>query len=261
MANLLSRTLSTSPESDDVVYICESGGPTDGKVEIYDVFSVPITTHTVINFNNSQTRYDIQTIINNLPRLIRIGVQLTLQFADGTYNLDDQINIQGFYGGGSLFIQGNTSETYALHTNQAVHLNFNNDTVGIYCRGNSLGEIRIQYLKITAQDKECVTCQWSSYYVVENNYCIVTGTTVANQGVIHLAGNVKGRVQFNYINGGYYGIRSSVCSIIDSYLNDDTGTQPVYGLRANTGSMIGKREGQPTGSTADESIVNGGAIR
>ena len=98
----------------------------------------PTLTQT-INFNNSMTRAQIQAKINSVGKYVPQGQTLTFQFADGTYNLDQSLLFTGFYGGGTIHIQGNIAEPNAfdLHTTQQVILDFSSgDRHGIQVNMN-----------------------------------------------------------------------------------------------------------------------------
>lgn len=77
-----------------------------------------------LNLNNGMAADDINAKVDLLPRYIPYGKTLTIQFADGTYTLNKTLNFAHFNGPGTLLIQGNSSETTALHSNQAVVLDF-----------------------------------------------------------------------------------------------------------------------------------------
>ena len=139
MAKLTDLTESTESTKNDILYLSNEAGSSDGKQAFNSVFALPQLTSEVINLNNFMTASEIQDIINDVPRYIPRGSNVAFQFADGIYNLDAKLDFTRFYGEGLITIQGNTLETDAtvLHTTQQVHLNFNNGTNGLYIVRNS----------------------------------------------------------------------------------------------------------------------------
>ena len=63
-----------------------------------------------------------------------------------------------------------------------------------------------------------------------------------------------------YVSNHADGITGKLSTVF-SYDNDDTGTQPAYGLHATNAGTIGKQGTQPAGSTSNELADNGGEIR
>jgi len=261
MAKLITKTTRT-PEVNDYFYISSNDGLTDGKVELQDMAVIPETTRN-INFTSSQTAAQIQAEIDAVGRYIPVNVNLTFQFGNGTYTLDNQLLFQGFYGGGNIQIYGDTSQTDALHTNHNVHLNFNNDTHGIYILKCAMKNIRLKHLKITTDNaKSSIIGQRLKWIEVQYNYCISTAKGSSSTRSIYILDGTDGRTDYNYISGSYYGIHSSICAHISSNNNDDTGTQPTVGLRADGNGIIGKLgASQPTGSITNEATRQGGEIR
>jgi hypothetical protein len=251
---------SMTEQNDRYVYLVAEDGLSDGKAEMGDITVIPEVSQT-LNFTNSQTATEIQAEIDALHKYIPQGVSITLQFADGTYNLSSSISVRGFYGEGQFNIRGNTSETAGLHTNQAVHLNFNNSTWGINVTNNSLSLVFIEYLRVTVQDgNTAINLQRQGHSRIRYNYITCGGTTNgSNSAILAHQGN---RVQAinNYFSNCYYGIRAYSTSMVNSQNNDDTGTLPRYGLASQRTATIGKNGTQPAGSTANETTAGGGVI-
>jgi len=260
MKKLIERTTRT-PLPTDYLYLMEDSAVSDGKTQVKDIMVIPETTRT-INFNNSMTATEIQDEINAVSRYIPPNIAITFQFADGTYNLDNQLVFNGFFGGGVLNIYGKVSEGDSLHTNQAVHLNFNNDTTGLWIYGCFLSQFRVQNLKVTCDDGyNCLYLLQNEYGIVLSNYFIHNGNSSSASAGIHAVGNGTTRVRNNYFSGNYMGIYSNHASYIYSEINDDTGTQPKYGLLARLSGVIGKASTQPAGSISNENIASGGIVR
>ena len=262
MIKKLNELSTKTPEANDVVYIVDENGLTDGKVELQDITVIPETSRT-INLNNSMTASDIITEINSIGRYLPEGVVITIKFADGTYTLDQQIVISGFYGGGRVNMHGNTSESASLHTNQAVHLNWTGSgSHGLYVIANTNPDWTFQYLKITTDDGYTgLICQRMRYCFVGYSYFVSTGKTSSETRGVYIINEATAQVTNNYFTGQYYAIEARDEAHIYSTINDDTGTQPNYGIRAINASTIGKNSTQPSGSTANELSQNGGIVR
>jgi len=213
-----------------------------------------------INFNSSMTASQIQALIDQQPRFVPWGTTLIFQFADGTYNLTEPLYFIGFFGGGRIFVQGNTSETAGLHTNQAVFLDFSGTASGlssIYVNACSIQSFVIRYLKIRKFGSDVIKIRDSSASVV---YCYCIGNS-SSHAIVEFQRSF-GRVNYTYVSGGAAtGIQSDDGATIICLNNDDTGTKPVYGLDARDGAVIGRRGTKPSGSTADEHTQSGGVIR
>jgi len=263
MGNLDSLT-NREPEQNDYIYITSSDGSEDGKVQFKNITSLPERS-TTVNFNSSMSAGTINSMINDLNHYIPSSHNLTLQFADGTYTLNDDIFINDFYGGGILRIYGNTSETNAttLHTTQSVHLNFTSSgNHGLYIFGNTIPHIDVFNLKITTDDGlSSLIIQRGAHARVFYNYFVSNGKTSTNTRSLYVIDETSVEAKHNYINGSYYGFEARNGAHIYSNTNDDTGTQPTYGLRAVGACTIGKNSTQPAGSTSNELSQNGSIIR
>lgn len=228
---------------------------------------LPETTRT-INFTTADSAADIQAKIDAVGKYIPQGVTVTFQFADGTYILNDGVQFTGFFGGGTILIQGNRGEANPndLHTTQEVYLDFNTagspagciwfQSCGVYIKvlnfkirkDNSAGTDAIIY---------CTDCTRSLFLAY--NYIFGDDSPTGCDG-INVSWCLAVRCQENYISSVYYGLKSQGSLIFSEY-NDDTGTLPVYGMRAFQGGVVAKEGTQPAGSTANETTDTGGVIR
>lgn len=241
------------------------------KIEINNTLIVdnidfsPTKTQT-IDFDNSMTAAEIQAIIESVPRFIPSGQTITFQFADGTYNLNQQLSFFGFYGGGNIFIFGNTAEADAttLHTTQQVFLDFSSvDSSGIYV-GKTMCGVYIYNLKI----KVNTNINWRSAIqiaytpiqaTIRNSYLLGTDTTYGI-GIYNTYGTIAD-MRYNYVSNLARGVECSGESTCFSFNTDDTGTLPAYGLYVQSAGTLGKYGIQPAGSTANENVGSGGEIR
>lgn len=229
-----------------------------------DVYDAPYTGETTrtINLDDSMTVTEIQELINDVGRNIPAGVVITLQFANGDYTLTSPLYFNGFYGGGQILVQGNTSETDAniLHTTQDVVLDFTT-SVGFSIDGN---KVKLLFQNLRIEVITALQCMFFSSTGGGDNrvqycYCLVGGTTGNGAGVFTQRGSVVQIVK-TYFTGGLGAIWGLVNSQIYSSGNDDTGTLPLYGLRSDGNTVLGKDGTQPSGSTANEYTNRGGQI-
>jgi hypothetical protein len=155
------------------------------------------------------------------------------------------------------------SQTDGLHTNHNVHLNFTSSgSNGINFIHSRLMIVYIEHLKVTCDDGySCISVQRNGLYYVRYNYCINVAKTSSSSIGIYVVSGPSSIVEHNYLSNNYAGLRASNCGVIDSNNNDDTGTQPTYGMIAQTNGVIGKTGTQPAGSTGNESQSLGGQIR
>jgi len=226
------------------------------------------TTQTV-NFDNSMTAAQIQALIDAVPRYIPPGVIVTFQFADGEYTLNATLSFIGFFGGGSLYIYGNTGEANAtiLHTSQSVFLNFSASS----CYGLSFKYIQcfVYFRNLKIKTKSHTTAYFSvfiqyclSFIDIRYNYLLGENATVGNTGaclaVLASSSVYSYRNTMSYHTSGHY---VSQMSMIESNSTASVvGELPQYGLVASASTII-KVGTQTTGSVGNESSSDGGVIR
>jgi hypothetical protein len=194
---------------------------------------------------------------------IPAGYTVTLQFANGTHTWTSSMDLQEFNGGGILRFMGNQSEGDSLHTNQAVtivgtaisdapHITINNSNISVHIEkikfslGSDNNHMPIKPINIQGQ------IYMNACYVISN------GTRDGYGIWTEYCQNVL--IENNYFNNLSVGVNAQRTSSILSNNNDDTGTTPSYGLRAQS-AVIMKQGTQPTGNTANELTANGGVIR
>jgi len=262
MAKKLNELSTRTPVNTDYMYITTNDGTVEGKQQLINITELPVQGNITVTFNSSQTRDEIQTIINEQDRYIPHGSSITFQFSNGTYTLDDTLYFLGFYGSGYINIWGDHSQTDDLHTNHNVHLNFTSaGNHGINCAHNRMPIIYVEHLKITADDGySALLVQRQGFFTIRYNYCISVAKTSSGSTGIYVTSGSAALVEDNYVSNNYYGLHVGNNGTLDSTNNDDTGTQPNYGLRASTNGILGKNGTQPAGSTANESFSIGGKI-
>lgn len=220
-----------------------------------------------INFDNTMTRDEIQAVISGIGKHIPGGVVITIQFADGTYTLDDWLVFAGFIGNGQIKVQGNRNEDNAndKHTTQQVFLDFSGQVCDGLVAGGSLTSIEFYNLKVkildSAAEHFCFHSFEPSSIRIWYNYAFSTGNS-RSIGFHSHYGSVQ-RVQKCVAGKLKYGIEADVCGQTYSCDNIDNGVndRPVIGLHALANGVIGKAFGQPVGNTQNELAHYGGAIR
>lgn len=250
--------------------IVEVGGWAGRAIDVYDdgnvrfgkaIYGGGLDANKTVNLDNSMSAATIQALIDAQPKYIPYGKTLTFQFADGTYTLSAELVWEGFDGGGTVRIYGNASDN-SLSTTKAVYLNFSGQACnGIVVYACSC-KMDIHFLKIAVNSSGgwcyCLSAQHNIRVVAQYNYFLGNSTT-NGAGVLVIMGKFYAYSNyFSDIQRAFYG--SNDVEIM-SYNNDDTGTQPAYGLYAAYNTTIGKRGTQPAGSTANELVSWGSVIR
>jgi hypothetical protein len=216
------------------------------------------TTQTV-NFDNSMTTAEIQALIDAIPKYLPVGVEVTFQFADGTYTSTGTIIFEGFYGGGSAYVYGNSSDNTLSNSKSVVVDVVTASTYGFRFRNNSC-TFRAYYIRVNVADgqrafqgNDCINLTFQYNHVQGN------GKTSSTGSAYHVSKVLSWEVRNCGITNIYYGIFSSSNSSTYSFNNDDFTTSPVYGLISSAATIY--RVGtQPAGSTANELTVSGGQI-
>jgi hypothetical protein len=233
------------------------------------VSGVPVWTETrlsaarTVNIANTLTAIEIQALINAQPRNLN-GFDLTFQFANGDHELDAGLAFNGFHGG-IVYVLGDATEANTLRTNQAVFLDATNDACLYMLEFNRCTSVVVRDIRFRVRDLLVamgVLVNGCGYSSVEQCYLLGHGKTAANRGVYF--NSTLGNVQTTNFSNLHYAISVSRGTVLSTG-NDDTGTAPNYGLRADGGGRIGKSgtvgaNTQPAGSTADESAATGGEI-
>jgi len=221
----------------------------------------PETTRTInVDWSTASDKADqIQAQIDGIGKYIPYGVTVTLQFGDGSYTLNHELQLNDFYGGGTLRLQGNTAES-GLHTNQAVTLDFHGQSSsGIVVNGCSL-EVLVSNMKIIVNTSTTTTYAVrganSSYLYVNGCYLLGTDPTYGNLAY-QTAGGFQ-RVVDTYISNAQYGLAACYGATLLSMNNASTGTTPAIVLYACQGGTIGRAGSQPVGTQVDST---GGEIR
>lgn len=231
-----------------------SGTPaTDNKYVTNADTRIGLTGNTTVNLDASMTAAQIQALIDAQHRDLN-GYTLIFQFADGTYTLSAGLIFTNFTGG-AITIRGKTSESTASLT-KSVKLQF---TGSAAITATGCDNITFQNLEVDAINTnktliKIYTCRLA--WILQSGFSNVDAATLA---CINIEGS-SAFIQTNVLKFGLYGIQNARVSIVCSATNVSDTDKPAYGLRSESGGTVYKRDTQPTGSTADESAVNGGQI-
>jgi len=228
----------------------------DDRTTLNDNFSnLALTADTQVNLTNALSATEIQALIDAQPKNLN-GYELTFQFADGTYALNAALIFKGFHGG-VTYIYGNSADS-SLGTSKSVILNFTGDVSGIEV--GPCAHTHVMYFEITVETDvtgtRCIVI-WDTPSEVRYNSC--AGNSTGNGTCFGFFGG-NSKLRQNYMSNTLYGVFASYARVA-SRDNDDTGTQPAYGLYSTDASTIGKAGTQPTGSTSSETAGSGGVIR
>lgn len=270
-ADINGLTVDSSPDTDaDYVMTYDASASTHKKilVEATGPFGGPETTRT-INLLQSDNTAAKQAKIDAVGKYVPPDVTVTFQFETGkTHTETDELVWAGFFGGGVIHILGNTGEANAstLHTTQDTIIDVSGQGVHRAIRLESSSvNWQVKNLKLITPDvagyntagiwvKKCLYQVYIAY-----NYIVCDGKTRDTSGV-RFFGCPMGRVNYTYVDNVKYGIMCEF-SRVESRDNDDTGTQPDYGLYCTQTGTIGKWSTQPAGAIANELEEYGGEIR
>jgi len=225
--------------------------------ELKDLTTLRLTEDTTVDLDNSMTIEHIQMLIDEQPKDLG-GYTLTFQFADGTYNLDTGPIFYDYFSGRCL-VYGNSND-FNFGTSKSVVLNIasGNGIMMVRCSPNSfIGGFRVNVNTSSTNTQGIYVLDTITIYV---RYNYVSGSNIDNGVGIEIHQCSFGYIIQNYISNIKEGIYA-YGSRINSKENSDTGTQPKYGLYANTSATIGKSGTQPSGSTANEHTNAGSVIR
>lgn len=175
-------------------------------------------------------------------------------------NLDSTLQFSGFYGGGTIIIQGNRSESNAaaLHTTQQIYLNAiaNQHTLSLM---NNQVRFYIYDMKLKINVGSNYAGVWVENSNATINFSYFLGASTSYGYGICFSNSSTGTLQNNYVSNVLYGIGSQMNSLVSTNENDDYGTMPAYGLLSSS-SIIFKSSTQPSGSTSNETKFGGGQI-
>jgi len=215
------------------------------------------TTRT-INFDNSMTADDIQAEIDAVGKYIPYGEEITFQFADGTYNLDHGLIWGGFYGGGTIYIFGDTSEGSSLYNTQGVILN--SSTSGISISTSSVffyvRNLKVQF-NSTADSRGIIITRTNGVFI---RYSSFVGNGTSAGRAIYLTGSSGVYVLGNYVSNCQFGIDLQAASHAFIRDNADTGTMPAYGLVSRGSTAHRNTAGVIDGSNSDDLEQYGGKV-
>lgn len=250
----------TSFSADDLLLIEDSDDTYNKKKIAFD--SMYVFSNIQVDLDNTMSTAEIQAAIDAVPRCILNGAVVTFQFADGSYTLTDTLSFSGFYGGGQISILGNATDN-TLSTTKSVHLDFSGQScTGLFFPASPI-QFYVRYIKLTfdtATDNNYgIQSIYNAYVHSEFNYILGTSASYGyGFGSVRTSSALCRSCYFS--NMSYSQVFNGTGAGVSS-TNDDTGTQPDYGIFATNGSSVGKVGTQVTGATADEYTTAGGVVR
>lgn len=225
--------------------------------------SSALTSNRTVTITNGTTSGAIQAQIDAQPKNLN-SYTLTFQFADGTYTTTNTLVWLGFYGAGAINVYGNTGDTSDTNTSQSVYIDASGISNHALLFQRLSCSLQVKYFKVKVSDTQNKYCihidQCLAPAEVWFSYFLGAAKTQQNAGVT-IEDSLVAYVRQNLVDNLYYGLES-FSSRLRSHTNDDTGTQPTFGLWALNAGTIGKFSAvQPSGSSANEKVSSGGEIR
>ena len=215
--------------------------------------------NTTVNLDNSMSAATINALIAAQPKDLN-GYNLTFQFADGTYTLNETLDFSGFRGAGILYLYGNSSDN-TLATSKSVNLDFSgtDGLSGIKGYHNS-AYLYVAYIRVIVG---CTSSHAFGFSYVNCNNVVSWGNSAFTSGTTYGRGFYAARgtalhsekdatTEFQI---AWYLSMQSHCYLRD---NGRGGTLPVYGYYADGGSRVG-RYGTAPSASGSQYVENGGA--
>jgi len=248
-----------------------------GTVDVYRVtaneinsenggnFRLDPTTNASVTFTTADSYATIQNKISSYNRFVPADRYIVVQFGDGEYFFTNAIVFEGFYGGGTIYVRGNQSETGIAHTNQAViftSTNYNGNCLEL--KRNSVG-FEVDRIKFQVYNNSAPATNYNAgvWALRNSDYILVQGCSTIGQvtnfgygfradySVVASSSNVAGTVKsalHGRLLAGIYN-RGSVSTGAVMYGIDLAG--------ASYGSSWGD-ESSPTGTVANVYTNEGG---
>jgi hypothetical protein len=229
------------------------------RIEVLEAASIFSSENRRIILDSTMESNEMQAEIDSLPRYIPYGITYTVRFTEGSYTLRDRLSFEGFFGMGTLVVEGNSDEAAAgtKRTTQSVTLNCTGNG-GLYLASNALYRIGVSDFKVSGTSEDLIQIEFIAARITVAGCYLVGGNITNGSGIRVTDCNVSCNNNMLYEN--LYGIFARTTAIIGSSDNDSVvGNEPAYGLCANSG-IIFKISNQPSGQTANERNLLGGQI-
>jgi hypothetical protein len=207
-----------------------------------------LSENRTVTIPAGSTEVQVQALIDAQPKMMN-GFNLTFQFEDGTYTLNDSLLFSDFIGG-AIFIYGNrttenSGNVSVLHDNQNVVLDFSAVTTGATVLKGGVwvrrcGVVSIYNLKVLFPDQaNMVGIYLDSTPRASVRYCstVCAGKVEANTHGLRFNQGCNGDATLCYVSDGVAGITAS-WQLIYADGNMSTGTIPNYGLYGNGGTIF-----------------------
>jgi hypothetical protein len=229
-------------------------------------------TSRTVELQASMTQAQLQEAIDAAGRYIPYGVEITFQFADGTYELIAPLEFRGFFGGGTVNVLGNTMEENALtwHTSQQVFLDATGASPKACLRFHQCSLYMIRVYNIKGQIDTCdhvsgacvnfINCASPSEVKYGCFYATVDPSHQKGHG-IDAWQSLPCVVEKNTV-GKFGAAITASYSLLHSYDNKEISAseKPGTALYARYGGVIVKQGTQPAGDYAENTWI-GGEIR
>ena len=216
-----------------------------------------------INLLDSDSSAEKQAKIDAVPRYIPYGISVTFQFeVSNTHVETASLSWIGFYGGGDIFIYGNTAEGTALYSTQNTIIDSSGVAGSALVFSTNSVSIWLQNLKVivsSSAGRNCITAaNCFGLFRVIYNWFIEDGSNTLGNGV-SMNTCIAMNATRNYFTGFKYG---TLTSYGNGFLRDCEylTTKPIYGTFSTQGANVGIRGNEVLGTTSDRHETFGGRI-
>ena len=197
---------------------------------------VPQETIT-IGFSNDMSTAEIQEEIDAVRKYVPYPNNVFFQFSNGVYTLTSRLYFQGFYGGGHIYVQGDTTESGLISSTRRVVLDFSSgDRPGLSIRDNEC-QIIVRDLKILCKTDSApetgdyyspISYARTSYGRVE--YCALWGTATNSGDGLNVSRGTQVASTSNVVVSLKFGYRVQECSELYDDGSSSLVTNPTHGL-------------------------------
>ena len=225
-------------------YGTSSGGLiTDSNGLILD--KTILTANKTVNFDNSMSIATMQGLINDQPKNLN-GHNLTIQFADGTYDFATSQLSFGSFEGGTLILQGDTSEApnTAGGGLSVIIQSQNTSDSGVFffskCTRAVIRSIRFEQTG-TNTGTQLIRVFYNTYAKVQNSSFVNVNGTQNNTAVYYNEANgLVENCKFNNLNNNVNAvINSRVCSRNTATFSGSGSDQDATNnIRCEVGSIV-----------------------
>jgi len=218
-----------------------------------------------IGLSNDMSTAEIVAKIATVRKFVPYPNNVFFQFSNGVYALTSRLTFQSFYGGGHIYVQGDTTEDGGGSSERNVTLDFSSgNRPGLYIHDNDC-QVIVRKLKIQCKTDASPTV--GDLYAPVGFYrtgygqvtaCALWGTSTNSGDGIHYSDGMQGYCESNVFVSINSGVRISDSSQVT--LKDCTSalTNPCNGMIVQ--SAIGHRRGLVITGAVANVLTNYGGV-